>query len=82
MTLVELARLWKDGKISNEDAQKAFKKIEIFEPIKEDGEIYWTCGNGNSWLDLTADNYLDRDERFEFRRALGLIKEENNENIL
>lgn len=74
MTLVELSRLWKDGKISNKEAQEAFKKIKIFEPIEEDGEFYFTNGNGNSWLDVTVDNYLSWDEKVEFKRAVGCIK--------
>ena len=74
MTLVELARLWKDRKISDKEAQEAFKKIKIFEPIEEDVETYYTNGNNNSWLDVVADDYLNRDERIEFKKIVGCIK--------
>ena len=74
MTLVELSRLWKDGKVSDEEARRAFKKIKIFEPIVEDGETYYTNGNNNSWLDVVADDYLNRDERIKFKKILRFIE--------
>lgn len=70
MTLVELSRLWKDGKVSDEEALRAFKKIKIFEPIVEDGETYYTNGNNNSWLDVVVDDYLNRDERIKLKKIL------------
>lgn len=74
MTLVELARLWKDGKISDEEAQLAFEKIEVYVPDTIDGEVFWTRGDDNAWLDIVADDYLNREERIEFKKIVGLIE--------
>ena len=82
MTLVELSRLWKDGKISDEGVQEAFEKIEIYTPESVDGEVFWTRGDDNAWLDIVADDYLNREERIEFKKIVGLIEWDNNKNIL
>lgn len=71
MTLVELAKLWKENKISKEEAIKEYNKINVFNVVEEDGEIYYTNGNSNSWLEVSSLAELNRQEIIEFRKFVG-----------
>lgn len=74
MTLVELTRLWKNKEITDEEAVKEYKKIKVFKPIEEDGEIYYTNGNGNSWLEARMENNLKSEDIKNFKTLVGEIK--------
>lgn len=75
MKLVELAKLWKENKISQEEAIKEFNQINVFNVVEEDGEIYYTNGNGNSWLEVSSLAKLNRQEIIEFRKFIGANKQ-------
>lgn len=70
ITLVELAKMWKAGSISNEKAKEVFKTINVYEPKRIDGDIFWFSGNNNSWLEV--DSELEYDEGIAFRKAIGM----------
>lgn len=74
MTLVELAKLWKDNKISKEEAIKEYNKIKVFKVVEEDGEIYYTNGNGNSWHEVSLLAKLKKQEIIDFRKFIGATK--------
>lgn len=60
-TLLQLAKDWLDGKVSDEEVQKIGSTITIFKPIGLDEDplsepdIRWDCNNGNSWFEVDAD---------------------------
>ena len=70
ITLVELAKMWKVGEISDEKAKEVFKTINVYEPEEIDGDIFWFNGNNNSWLEVDIE--LDYDEGIAFRKAVGM----------
>ena len=73
MTLVELTRRWKDGTLTDDEVLQEYRNIDVYVPEKVDGEYFYTRGDDNSWLDVTADGYLTRLERIIFKRKVGAI---------
>lgn len=71
MNLVELTKMWKDGRISDADTINEYKKIKVFSVTEEDGEIYYTNGNGNSWLEVKLNNKLNNKDIKAFRELVG-----------
>ena len=53
---------------------KEYKKIKVFKPVTEDGEIYYTNGNGNSWLEARMENNLKSEDIKDFKTLVGEIK--------
>lgn len=74
MTLVELTKLWKENKLTDAEVIEEYQKIEVFHPIEEDDEIYYTCGNGNSWLEVTTINKFRREDVINFKKLVGEIR--------
>lgn len=70
MTLVELAKHYKNKTLDIIDIQKQIQNIRIFKPIEEDDEIIYTIGNGNSWLEVKLYSGLSSKEIIEFRKIL------------
>lgn len=70
ITLVELANRWKAGKISDEKAKEIFKTINVYEPEMVDGDIFWTCGNDNAWLDVEADENISTEDFYRFNNMI------------
>ncbi|GEO78665.1 hypothetical protein FD29_GL000732 [Companilactobacillus mindensis DSM 14500] len=60
-TLLQLAKDWLDGKVSDEEVRKIGSTIEIFKPIGlhenliTEPDVQWDCNNGNSWFEVDAD---------------------------
>jgi hypothetical protein len=60
-TLLQLAKDWLDGKVSDEEVRKIGPTIEIFKPIGlhenliTEPDVQWDCNNGNSWFEVDAD---------------------------
>lgn len=60
-TLLQLAKDWLDGKVSDEEVCKIGPTIEIFKPIGlhenliTEPDVQWDCNNGNSWFEVDAD---------------------------
>lgn len=74
ITLVELIRLWKNKELTEKEVIEEYKKIKMFKPIEEDGEIYYTNGNGNSWLEARIENDLTSQDIRDFKILVGEIK--------
>lgn len=73
MTLVELTRKWKDKELSKKEIIEEYKKIKVYQPEEIDGDFFYTRGDGNAWADVTSDGYLNRKERIELKRQLGVL---------
>lgn len=73
MNLVELTEMWKDNKMTDNDIITEYKKIKVFSVTEEDGEIYYTNGNGNSWLEAKLNNRLNNKDIKAFRKLIGDI---------
>lgn len=71
LTLVELARDWKDKKISNKKAKRLYEKINVVHPKTDKEDPIYTNGDGNAWIDVTSDGYLDRRERIKLKQIVG-----------
>lgn len=77
LTLVELARDWKDKKISDKKAKRLYEKIDVIYPKADNEDPIYTMGNGNAWIDVTSDGYLDRKERIKFKQIVGAFNPVN-----
>lgn len=83
-TLIEIFDLWNNKKISDEEAQKFYKDIKIFEPVEEEYpfDSCYTVNDNNSWFDLRYfinEKYgISSEKIVNFRKALGLIPESKN----
>lgn len=83
-TLVEIFNLWDNKKLSNEEAQKLYEDIKIFEPNEEEYpfDSCYTVNDNNSWFDLRYfidEKYgISSEKIVDFRKALGLIPESQN----
>lgn len=74
MTLIELTRLWKNKELTEEEVVREYQSIKVFTPVTEDGEIYYTNGNGNSWLEARTENNLKTQDIKNFKILVGEIK--------
>lgn len=76
MTLTELTRLWKNKELNEEEVIREYQDIKVFTPVTEDGEIYYTSGNGNSWLEARMENDLKSEDIKDFKTLVGEIKKQ------
>lgn len=78
-TLLQLAKDWLDGKVSDDEVRKIGTTIEIFKPIglHEDlitePDIQWDCNNGNSWFEVDADLVSENKMTYEQRKQFTVL---------
>lgn len=70
ITLVELAKKWINKEITDEEAREIYNTLNIYEPEEIDDEIFWTCGNGNAWLDVEADENISAKDFYRFNNII------------
>ena len=71
-TITELARMWKNKKISTSSLKKELKEVELFTPIKfDDSEpSVYSKGNGTSMLEVEFFVFPEESELFQQFEAI------------
>lgn len=77
MTLVELAKKWKDREITSTQAINIYNDIKVFRAHSEDGKMVLSCGNKNSWKEVEEESGLSMEEVLALRKVLNVDEKGN-----